>query len=140
MKNLTQLFYGFILLILSSNLAAQNTSNETFLKLLAQPNNQADTILLRWVISDPSLWKEAVEKGYNLSRFTTHQNGISLSGADIRNSHSWITSNLFPLTEPEWDSQFPNDNNFAMVAKGTLYEQDTSTTLANGEILRWHNS
>ena len=88
---------------------------------MAQPNAQADTMLLRWVVSDPTTWKDGAGKGYTLTRFTTHINGVAQSGAAIRNSVVVLDSTLYPLNESEWESQFPN-NDFAKVAKGTLYE------------------
>ena len=130
MKNLTQTLLGLLLLLIGSNLQAQTTSDTPFLKLLAQPNAQADTMLLRWVVSDPTTWKDGVAKGYTLTRFTTHINGTPLSGTAIRDSVVELSNTLYPLSESTWDSQFPN-NNFAKVAKGTLYETDSSTVISN---------
>ena len=133
MKNLTQQLFWVLLLLISSQLAAQDTNDTPFLKLLALPNAQADTMLLRWIVSDPETWKEAIEEGCNLSRFTTHFNGEALTGAEVQSSHIWLTSNLFPLEESDWTTQFP-DNDFAKVAKGALYEADSSANLIEGEI------
>ncbi|MEM6321875.1 MAG: hypothetical protein AAF960_29715 [Bacteroidota bacterium] len=88
-------------------------------------------MLLRWVVASPATWQEGVTKGYTLIRMTTHEDGIALSGDAVRSSVVTLDSTLYPLSEAEWNNQFP-DNDFAKVAKGTLYEADTSIQVVPG--------
>ena len=149
MKNLTQLLFALLLLV-SSHLQAQNTSDEPFINLLATPSLpsierptigeptiggpgitgiQLNGMHLRWVASDYATWRMGVENGYTLTRYTSHLNGTLLGVDAVRSSKVVLGDNIIPLPEASWDLLL-GDPDLKKVAKGVLYETDESTILS----------
>jgi len=124
-RTLSLILYSTFFLA-SIQVNGQNAT-EHFISMLGQPDSVS--IQLRWATSDYDTWKEGNTVGYTLERYTTHINGVDLDATTILNSKLTLATQLLPLAEADWDSQFLN-NNFAELAKGTLYAPDDSIEIS----------
>ena len=83
-------------------------------------------ILIRWLPMDYDTWMLGRTQGYKVERYTYAVNGVRQNQQNTYDSKTTLTSSLFPLTEAQWQSQFPATNNFAQLAKGILYDPGTA--------------
>ncbi len=83
-------------------------------------------ILIRWLPMDYDTWLLGRTQGYQVERYTYSVNGVRQNQQDTYDSKIILTSSLLPLTEAEWQSQFPASNSFAQLAKGVLYDPGTA--------------
>ena len=131
MKNLFQITFILSLFLPLTEISGQG-GNLHNIRVLGQPDG--NRIMLRWAPSDYETWKEGNTAGYTVERFTTALNGVDLGGMDAFNSKVVLANNLKPLSESQWNTQFPN-NNFGELAKGTLYEEDATVQISGDPTL-----
>lgn len=86
-------------------------------------------ILLRWVVSDYETWQESISEGFRIERYTTKINGTSVAANQIAATLVTLENDLKPLSEPDWDLLFSN-NNFAELAQNTLYDEDVTVQIS----------
>lgn len=121
MKNIKTAVLVGLLVFLTSILLAQETGLEQRVALLSLVEN--GKVSLRWVPLEFSGWEMGNQNGYTIRRYRYSTNGIILGLTEMQNSEVMIASNLFPLPENSWATQFPN-NNFATVARECIYNTD----------------
>jgi len=110
---------------LVSTMVAQ-TPSPTGLPLESLSTTDGNKILIRWLPMDYDTWMLGRTQGYQVERYTYAVNGVRQNQQDTYNSKTILASSLFPLTEAQWQSQFPATNNFAQLAKGVLYDPGTA--------------
>jgi len=126
MKNL-KINLSIVFCLFSFSLLLGQNSEHT-LNLSAQ--SDGSKILLRWMVSDYETWQESISEGFRIERYTIKINGTAVPTNQIGSTLITLESDLKPLSESDWDVYFTN-NNFAELAKNTLYEADVTVQITN---------
>ncbi len=114
----------YILIFISCLFAIMvaQAQSSTGKKLESLSTTDGNKILIRWLPMDYDTWVLGNTQGYQVERYIYSINGVRQDQQDLYNSKIILTNSLFPLTEAQWNSQFPSTNNFAQLAKGVLYD------------------
>ncbi|MEM9917958.1 MAG: hypothetical protein AAF990_07670 [Bacteroidota bacterium] len=119
---LASLFWG------TPYMSAQAVADIPTMSLHSQVTSSG-LVQLRWATNGYDTWQESITQGFIIERLTVSANGTPLSGTQMFQSKVTLETNYLPLPESQWAIDFPS-NEFADVAKGTLYEPDTTTILS----------
>ncbi len=76
-----------------------------------------DSIMLRWAVSTPLMWKLANEHGYQLERFTVLRNGETLAEPEQKDLGTFK-----PLPMSEWEAVFESSDAASIMAQALYGE------------------
>lgn len=92
-------------------------------EILVSGMYDGNVVKLRWSPSDYTTWRKLNDCGVTISRITIKSNGQSYNSQQKEDSKVILASGLKPLSESEFQNQFPSDDP-AKVVCGSLYSTE----------------
>lgn len=91
-----------------------------------------EEVMIRWAPFNYNCWQLGVDKGYNIYRITTKENGVELSDSARTESGFILAADLKPLPSAEMEL-LPLDSNLVDIAWGTLYSDEFEIEFEGGD-------
>lgn len=105
--------------LMNGNLSSHTTDGETVqpARIVAMAHSDADSVVLRWGVTQHAAWRAANAAGYRIERFR-----ISADGTRVQGSTVVLTPvPLRPLSLEQWRSNYTPADTLAGVAVEALY-------------------